>query len=108
MLQEHENKGPYKLDRIYLDRRCQVKLFRNVSVLVPICVVVVPQDTVKTRAGTIHDSKNRESIQNPDFRNFRLNHESTIRQNERILLLKGSIQNPDFQVNCESTIRKYY
>ena len=48
---------------------------------------------------------NQESIQNPDFQ---VNRESTIRQNERILLLKGLIQNPDFQVNRESTIRKYY
>ena len=41
-----------------------------------------------TRAVAIHDSLNRESIQNP---NFQVNHESTIRQNERILLLKESI-----------------
>ena len=41
-----------------------------------------------TRAVAIHDSLNRESIQNP---NFQVNRESTIRQNERILLLKESI-----------------
>ena len=43
------------------------------------------------RADTIHDSKNRESIQNPDFCDFQVNRESTIRQNERILLIKESI-----------------
>ena len=41
-----------------------------------------------TRAVAIHDSLNRESIQNP---NFQVNRESMIRQNERILLLKESI-----------------
>ena len=55
---------------------------------------------------TIQRIKNRFKI--PIFFDFHVNHESTIRQNEQILLLKGLIQNPDFQVNCESTIRKYY
>ena len=66
----------------------------------------------QARAGTIHDSKNRELIQNPDFRDFQVNRESTIRQNELILSIKESIleliQNPDFQVNRELTICKYY
>ena len=44
-----------------------------------------------TRAGTIHDSKNRKSIQNPDFRDVQVNRESTIRQNEIILLIKELI-----------------
>ena len=39
----------------------------------------------------IHDSKNRESIQNPDFFDFQMNRKSTIRQNERIVLIKESI-----------------
>ena len=62
----------------------------------------------------IHDSKNWESIQNPDFHNFQVIRESTIRQNEQILSIKNrfmnreSIQNPNYQVNRESTICKYY
>ena len=42
---------------------------------------------ISTRAVAIHDSLNRESIQNP---NFQVNRESKIRQNLRILLLKES------------------
>ena len=40
-----------------------------------------PLVTILTRSGTIHDSKNRELIQNPELRDFQVNRESTIRQN---------------------------
>ena len=43
---------------------------------------------LKYRAVAIHDSMNRESIQNP---NFQVNREPTIRQNWRTLLLKELI-----------------
>ena len=52
-----------------------------------------------TRAGTIHDSKNPESIQNPDFQ---VNRELTIRQNQIIILIKELIQ--ELRIDTKSRI----
>ena len=66
-------------------RHCDFPYFFNLLTCMGDCPDI---NTLLGRAGTIHDSKNRESIQNPDFQHFQMNRESMIHQNERILLLK--------------------
>ena len=75
-----------------LGQRCKQlechKFQKNFTCTLALCTTF---PFIHARAGTIHDSKNRESIQNPNFQHFQMNRESMIYQNERILLLKELI-----------------